>query len=545
MAILQSNQSELRYLKRQHLDQEAKIIGNYYRDIIRSYGVDCHYYKLDTTEFENFTDIVDQNTILKHAYGYETTPDYHLSVHMLTFMEVENDIFQLQKYGLNPNMDVNFYFDSNDFACALATRAGQYKEYKIDEVEISCEVPYCEKDDPTKNHMFPYKLGLLEPIPFNCEILSGKLSAEIPPYKLNRWNSVVCKTIEHSDFKVEFPVNEYLYKSFKHVIKTIDYLDTLIFLKYKIQRKEVNPESDNPRIRYKYILTGKVTGQILFYDIYKIGKYMDKIHPEVGDIVTIDFPDEKNRERFEIVDCYDKQLTTDGISPLLHNYVWKCKARKYIDAQENAIDEQTEGNERVKEKLDFTEVIRERVTDKISMYPNGEDKVYGGYEGLTEQMPYDKEISLPYNQEKYEFLAGITMLDIFIFACGSKLVTDGYDLVFINADEEGYKLTLKEDRMIDASYFESGLRFIKASKEMLVFTNIEGKTFKIAEDREATQSELQFCLNSLFDKTMEVHDINNEPSDLYKFKESRTILWADERHLYCKLASNGVLYRLA
>jgi len=80
-------------LKRKNLEQEAKIVGNYYRDIIRSYGVDCTYYKLDTSRFDELKRIIDQNTVLKHAYGYDTVPDYSISADMITYMEVEQDIF--------------------------------------------------------------------------------------------------------------------------------------------------------------------------------------------------------------------------------------------------------------------------------------------------------------------------------------------------------------------------------------------------------------------------------------------------------------------
>lgn len=93
MAVIQSTQPELRYIKRQNLENEARIIGNYYRDLIRSYGVDCIYYKRDTSEFEEFKKNIDRNTILRHAYGYNDAPDYSMSAHTLTYMEVENDIF--------------------------------------------------------------------------------------------------------------------------------------------------------------------------------------------------------------------------------------------------------------------------------------------------------------------------------------------------------------------------------------------------------------------------------------------------------------------
>lgn len=59
MSVIQAHQQEIRYLKRQNLEQEARIVGNYFRDLIRSYGIDCIYYKLDTAEFGNYKNIVD------------------------------------------------------------------------------------------------------------------------------------------------------------------------------------------------------------------------------------------------------------------------------------------------------------------------------------------------------------------------------------------------------------------------------------------------------------------------------------------------------
>ena len=56
---MQSKVPELRYLNRKNLDQEAKLIGNWYRDIIRSYGVDVNYYKLNTDVFGDYKGVVD------------------------------------------------------------------------------------------------------------------------------------------------------------------------------------------------------------------------------------------------------------------------------------------------------------------------------------------------------------------------------------------------------------------------------------------------------------------------------------------------------
>jgi hypothetical protein len=89
----------------------------------------------------------------------------------------------------------------------------------------------------------------------------------------------------------------------KHIIENDDYVETMLYLTYIVDKVAVGKN------KYKYILNGKIHGNVLFYDINSLGKYIEKIHPEVGDIVSIDFPDENNREKYEITECFDKQLT--------------------------------------------------------------------------------------------------------------------------------------------------------------------------------------------------------------------------------------------
>jgi len=136
MSVLQSKVPELRFARFKDLEQEAKIIGNYYRDIIRAYGIDCTYNKLKLPYPEVFKTVIDQNNLLLHAYGYDDNPNYELSARMITYMEVDSDVLNLNKYGVVPNTDSMFYFDSTDFAAALATKLGQYKEYKILETSV-------------------------------------------------------------------------------------------------------------------------------------------------------------------------------------------------------------------------------------------------------------------------------------------------------------------------------------------------------------------------------------------------------------------------
>ena len=128
---------------------------------------------------------------------------------------------------------------------------------------------------------------------------------------------------------------------------------------------------------FKSILSGKLHGSMLFYDLNKVGKYIDKIHPEVGDLVTIDFPDDSSLEKYEITDCFDKQLTNDGISPLLHKYIWKCKARRYVNNFDDV--EQNEADNRLEEKVKLDNAIENKVKEAVELYTDGQDAVYGGY----------------------------------------------------------------------------------------------------------------------------------------------------------------------
>lgn len=598
MAVLQSKLNEIRYLKRQNLDEEAKLIGNMYRDIIRQYGVDCNYYKIKIPHLEYFKKIIDENTLLINAYGEDSTPDYSISTTMLTYMEVENDIFQLNKYGVIPNMDVNFYFDSTDFACALAYKLGQLKEYPIKEQDFVIEVPKvisdyveydCDNDgkiivstlmtyesdindyqnggyftsswvrlssfdaishellevvdydldDPylenisqerayLSDDIFPYGIGYGAPEFYESEILTGKFAVKLEPYELDKEYTVMCKPYEHNDVAVRFPSNDVIYKSFEHVIDTKEFVDQMIFLKYKVSELQVGDE-------IKYILNGKIYGSILFHDLTKVGKYMDKIHPDVGDIVTIDFPDEYNRQQFEITDCFDKNLTNDGINPLLHKYIWKCKARRYINAGED-FPEQNEANERWEEQIDFNNTIDEQIGKEIGKYDDKHnDDVYGGYERKDEE--YDKQKIDNTSSDNCIFIDDGTYINIFTFHDKSSLKTDGYDLYFITPDNYCCKISYVEDKKINCNLIKNGLQYLKATDNALYFVNFDNSVQRICEDDSITNGEIELCLNSLIDSTYSTGSQNSEGDFYYKFIECNTVLMSLNGHLYCRFGN--------
>lgn len=541
MAVIQSDINELRFSKRQNLHEEARVFGNYFRDLIRQYGVDCTYYKLDTRPFDQFKTTIDRNALLKRAYGVEQNPDYTISADMITYVTVDSDIFQLNKIGLQPQLDVQFVFDSNDFACALATKLGQYKEYPIEKTDFVCEVPPPDKIDPEH----PYQLDIHRNDVYKCRMLKGQFQAVLSGYDLDTEQTIECFPYEHTSFNTTFPVNSDLYYSLKRTVENDDFLETMLRMTFTVRKvlMKPSPVSEDEDI-CKYVLHGQLHGSVLFFDLDQLGKYAEQIHPSTGDIVEIDFPDKSNREKYEITECIDKQLTPDGINPLMHKYIWKCKARRYTNSYETLAPADNEADKRIRERQDFDAMVQEEIGKKISMYPNNEDSAYGGMDGIVEKFDHNEPDSSKH--QKYEYLEDGTCLDIMRFDCGSRLVTNGYDLIFVTADGDAYIVaTCDHEPTVNDAVFESGLRWLKSTASEIVFVNIEGQSTIIARDEKAPEGQLEICLNDLHSKTLDSNkDLNDCYDNFIKFKGSRSLIWATEYNLYAKLESNKHLYKL-
>ena len=451
-----------------------------------------------------------------------------MSVHMITYADVQTDIFQLNKYGHIPNAEIDFNFDKIDFACALATKYGQLKEYQVEDTPTYCKVPLS-----TDISSFPFYIGaqpyegdlsafpqdachytpLLE---YHCEMLTGWFRTALDEQCFDgKQHTIPCEPYEHTDFNVTFPANEDLYRS----------------LKYEIQNDS--------------FLSGHVHGSLLFFDIDMVGKYVNLIRPAIGDLVAIDFPSDSSKEIYEITDCFDKQLTQDGISPLLHNYIWKCKAKRYVNAHEDNAPA-NEADERVEEHEMYDYLVDGIVTDQISMYDTlsgdiKEDSAYGGYDSVIKT--YDNQIVRP-SQEAYDYVDDGTGIDLMKFKMGSKLITNGFDLIFIDNTNAAYNITVNSIKTpSDACVFEQDLRWLKATDNQIVFVNVEGESTAIAMNGRATKGELEICLNSLYDKTLDVgKPMNGQEQNFFKFKGTRSYLWSDGKHLFAKLASSKDLH---
>ena len=537
MAVNQNDLNELRYIRRQNLTQESKIVGNWYRDVLRSYGVDCNYYKLKIPYPEIFKTVVDQNNIVRAAYGEDPDPNYKISAEMITYMEVENDIFQLNKFGAFPSTNVNFYFDSKDFATALAYKLGQFKEYPIDEQIITIEFTADEAED--------FK-DLT--VPFTSKILSGECTIPFGGdfnFDIDKKASLPVEVVNSTPPELDFPVNEYIYKSFNYSLSAADADD--IVLSFNFIVKETYPGI--------YKLSGKLTGVVLFRDLSMISKYAEEIHPEVGDIVTIDFPDAKSREQYQITEAVDINLASDGINPLLHRYIWKCKAIRYVPNASSQIPEKNLANERVLEKMDADNFASEIIAKKISEYPNDEDDIYGGYERNEK---YQDLNNVPESKKKVlldSISDSASLIDIMAFSSGAALKTNGFDLYFKSPANNWFKLTQFRK---NGAFLECGeeIDFLKATDDAVVFVNIMGEHAFLCRDTaekdellelSATTLESEFCLVSLQNLTTfgnGYNDLNDKGDTFFKFANCGTMLLSIGENLYAKMGKSGKIFKL-
>jgi hypothetical protein len=382
--------TNLRYVKRIQLAEEQRLMANYYQDLIRSFGVDVLYIKRDN---DFALSGVNSDTI----YGQQTNATFSTSANMITYMDVDSSILALNGLGLVPQDELTFYFAINDFAVSFANNFSQYAEYPIE--PLSGYVSYTATN-LTKD--------------FSSEVADGSFSYDFVSGVTSGTNIFISLSAEPIP-NYQIAVNPYLHTSFVSTISG-GYASTNLFLTY-------NKAYFNgyPRTFYS------VSGYVLYSNLTLALKHSTKIHPNVGDIVRIDFPGGEQLEEYEINEVFSRRPTaTDGVNPLLGKYVWKCKATRRIPSFETIANTEIQ-SENASE--DFMDIIKKSQHDKIPVFNDindysatNNDKVYGGYTAN------DELILDPDRYIDTVVLSGSSILQS--FNNGTSLLTDGHDLFY-------------------------------------------------------------------------------------------------------------------
>lgn len=391
MSIIMPN--NLRYIKRSQLEEEQRIMSNYYQDIIRSYGIDIIYLKRDN----NFnTSGINSDTI----YGHKENTSYNLSANMISYMEVDSSILAINALGLVPQDELTFYFSLNDFAVTFANDISQYAEYAV--IPVSGYLSYNTTTITTR---------------FNSPVISGTISYDLSGATSGTNIHIVPNQSSISNPLYSVSINPYLHTSFNSLIEG-GYAGINLFLSFN---------------KGYYRGTNKtfyqLSGTVLYSDLELALKHSTKVRPNVGDVIIIDFPGNEQLEQYEINEVYSRKPTSnDGINPLLGKYIWKCKATRRISSYESVINSDIISENATE---DFMDIIKKTQHDKNSTFKEIHnysitdiDDVYGGYDqaDLLEKDP-DRYI-------ESNIISGSTLIQD--FRNGTSLLSDGNDLYFQN-----------------------------------------------------------------------------------------------------------------
>lgn len=83
-------------------------------------------------------------------------------------------------------------------------------------------------------------------------------------------------------------------------------------------------------------IMGGIRGGVIYHDTTVIGKYIDKVKPEVGDLIDIPVPAKDGsmnnvyNQKYEIVQILESQAHESHMNPFLRKYIYECSLRAYI-----------------------------------------------------------------------------------------------------------------------------------------------------------------------------------------------------------------------
>lgn len=341
---------KIRYLKRSNLESEQRIVKEWYRDLISSYGIDTTYFRKELDFYKTPSGLM-----ANYTYGESPTSTYYLSGSMVVYMEMMGDAFLLNKFGIETDGDAAVYFTIEDFTEQYRDQIGTITSANISTTITSTVSAYS---------------GLISGL-IDTDALTGVTSANIT----FSTSGDVSGSFDNSINVALNPVNDdiklpnyYAYGE-RATTGTLNgtYSGTL----------DASGNGD---------VSGNVSGWIYYFiPPAELAGPDFEIAPQVGDFFRIDF-EPGNNEEYIITRIHDRNLQTDGLNPLIGKYIWRCDAVRRDPSYETVIgDDQEEPDTR---DDSFQNNLHETVSNDIFNYETEDvddvdgtdsDAVYGNY----------------------------------------------------------------------------------------------------------------------------------------------------------------------
>lgn len=409
---------EVRYLKLDSLKQERAFYRNCWNEVIHQYGIDVDYYR-------RRTNYVTQNESSAMLYGHNNVAVYDKKSKIRVKADYNDYNFILNDEGFVPSDSLVLYFGINDFATSFVDDIGQFREFPI-ESEMTGVA--------TIKNGFIY-------VPFRTKPYSG--TAVIPVIAGQSRVNVEIEDVNNPTRRcLSVAWNPYIRRSF-----ATDYKDGFFSLNLYC---DYTPNGGN---KVNYVLHGGV----LYSDFFQDDTIIEKIHPNVGDVIEINYhTNDMEIEQYEITELVQRKPTNqDGLSPMLGKVVFKCMAVRRITSHENCIDNPPDQKASVNKQAEYeknrSDAIKSNYSWENDSGHKNHSKYYGGYQqpevysddrngGLTANInsifSYDQ---WKYNWPDCKLVDG--QYDICNFSDNSKLYTDGINLTWELADGSKHNIT--------------------------------------------------------------------------------------------------------
>ena len=522
--------TNVRYLRTRSLDQEQALYANYYKDLIENFGIEATYFRHET-KFPNSLDLTPSGEGIENLiYGENTDPNYYLSGDMDIYIEVENDVFEMDKYGITPNENITIYFSVGDFNSRYASRLGGQRLFTGSKTftgsfsnsptasAYTLTTPFVVSSRVSNSTKTNYASALAT--------LSGTSFVNI--VNTFGWtksiSSVPVGTIigglsqQHIDFPhmkiasgtgYKLPINPYIAEEkYYSVISGSDFVGS--------QFGSINFTSAASVVTF----SGTLSTNINYYDPSSTSKYEENISPQVGDFFRMQFFDD-NQEEFEITQIMDDTLLSDGINPLLGVYVWKCTAVRRIPSYEDVVGEQQTEAEMFNDEIqNIQSTAIEKIADTIHDYTDGEDLIYGGYE--NDDSPFTASTLTPSSTQ----FAG----KLFAFEQGpSYLYTDSINLYYQDESENVFNLT-QDSATSDFGVPDKfvNIKMLKSDGEDLYFVNTNNGSYKLTDSYKENPH-----VNTMLNLQSPYFTKSHESSGIYMTLDKGLFLYSDGSNLFC------------
>ena len=136
-------------------------------------------------------------------------------------------------------------------------------------------------------------------------------------------------------------------------------------------------------------IMGGIRGGVIYHDTTVIGKYIDKVRPEVGDLIDVPVPAPDGslgvyRQKYEIVQIVENGANDATMNPFLRKYLYEISLRAYVASGQVEPNEQVDKQEK-QDTLDLISQAAENAAKKIGLYEDNEDNSYGGYQRINKR----------------------------------------------------------------------------------------------------------------------------------------------------------------